>query len=268
MSVSDRVIVAPFREALLVALKRAPLVVRLRHQREVATALDYARRHHLNVRSLLVETTTPLCAIDVQDRWADTAIALFVPAAGRYREFQSLLPLLRQLRTRVYLPPTSFENVLAVRILASNGVRAAVVLRPPIASWDALSDLMIYALAAAPHAPIEPFEYLATHYRPGTRVDYANVYFDDPTDYLHVDDAGRVALTGDDLRSGRFIADDVEDVDDVVVPVRMASGACARCPGWSVCTGRFADEAAKTDHCRGFFTELLDTIAATRRRLA
>jgi hypothetical protein len=259
----ERIVVAPFDQHVLSTLKHVPIVIRLRHQREIAAAVDCARHLHLHLHGLFVDATTPLCAIDVEQRWADSAIALFVPSAGRYREFQPLVRRLRPLRIRVFLPATTRENVLAVRILAAEGVRSAVVLKPPVAAWDALSDLMVYAIAARGHAPIEPFDFIARQTRSGARPQYGSVYFDDPSAFLHVDPAGRVALTADDLSAQRFVADSVDDVCAVPESRRceLPAAPCASCRGWPACQGRFAAEAVTTDHCRRFFTDMLDTIA-------
>lgn len=267
MPVPDRIIIAPFRDELLKRLAPYPIVIRLDHQRRIEPALDFAAQHHLSLHGLWVQTTTPLCAMDVRDRWSEAFIALFVPAAGTYREIEPEIPVLRQMRIRVVLPPTTLENFLAARILASFGVRSAIVLRPPISSWDALTDLMTHAIVARQHAAIEPFDYLAMHYRRDTQTDYSVVYFDDPRAYLHVDDTGRVALTAEDCLAQRFIAESVEAAPPAEHrPAVAPTGTCDRCAGWPVCLGRFVDEARRTDNCRRFFSDMLDVIEASRAR--
>jgi hypothetical protein len=267
MVAAGRIVVAPLDDTLLARVKPAPTVIHLRHPRQVDSALDCAVHRHLNVHGLWIETHTPLCAIDLRARWREAAIALFAPAAGTFQEFRSQIARLRPLRIRVCLPATSIDNVLAVRILASFGVRAAVILRPPIACWDAVTDLMNYALGSPRHAPIEPFDFIARH--GAAAGNYSTIYFDDPSTYVHVDADGRVAATPDDLRAGRFVADRIEDVTaDDLQQTRTPIGACIHCSAWPVCRGRFEEDALQTDHCRRFFSELLDVVSTIHRRPA
>jgi hypothetical protein len=140
-------------------------------------------------------------------------------------------------------------------------------------NWDSLADLASYALLGiVPHAAIEPFRYIASRYHPQERAEWDAVFFDDPVTYLHVSEAGEVALTRSDLREGRFLA---PSPDKVTAETRnqamenrrwiwhqffLERARCASCEGWRLCRGRFAAQVERNPSCSKFFVELLDVI--------
>jgi hypothetical protein len=271
-------LVFPFREDLVPRLAGLAVVPRVGTLENVGDVLNPLYRVGSEPRCLLVESEAPLTSAGLHPGLAGVPIALRVPCLGPIAEFIRLLPVLRQLNLRVYIPACGDGNLTSVRILSSLGFATAVLLDGEEPDWDGLSDLMTYAFfGQVPHAPIAPFGYLLDNFDQRGRSEFEAVYFDDPRSYLHMDAEGRVALTRGDLERGEFLADDVESIRDGVEDMepfraRMDAwsehflnfDACSSCPGWRVCSGRFARERQPDEACRAFCSELLDNLEKSR----
>ena len=261
--------------------------MRVEEPEAIAGAARRVRDAGNQLGCVICSTPAPLCALELRDDWDGVPIALGVPAAGRFRDLAPAVGRLRDLDLRVALPGGRPDNLVALRLLASLGVAGCVDLDGAPPDWGALTDLMTYALlGTVPHAPIDPFEHIADHYEPDRATEWGATRFADPRRYLHLDAKGRVALTRADLLAGTVVADvaDLDEEADLAThPALAAHDArrrdffehdrpCARCPGWRVCQGTFADPAAAAPAtapgCTEFFTELMDIIDQRRAQRA
>jgi len=261
-------------EVLIDRLEGRSLCVRVDSPDRIVEAADRARRRS-PWTCVICDSAVPLDEINPEETWRGIAIALMAPSIGRFRNLASRLELLRGLGLRVFLPGEG-ENLAAARLLASVGISVTVTFDGS-ADWEALADLMTYALIGpVRHAPVEPFETMAACYRSAARgEDWGRAWFDDPSRYLHLDAAGRVALTRRELLDGRFVADGISnlDSDEVKEAVEARNQAwrelfaqdhvCARCASWRICGARFA--AGAPDGCAAFFDETTQIIERRRR---
>jgi len=276
-------IVFPFREDLLCRLRGLAVVPRVQSLENIGDVLNPIYHAGANTRCVLVESEVPLTSAGLHQGLAGIPVALAVPRLGPLSDFFRLLPVLRQLSIRVFLPIGVEGNLTTLRILSSLGIGTTIVLDGKEPDWDGLADLMTYAFfGQVPHASIDPFNYLGDNFDPGSRNEFEAVYFDDPRAYLHLDPEGRVALTRDALKRGDFLAGDLESIRNGIEGLEafrsrmsawsdhfLALDACSTCPGWRVCSGRFARHRQPDDNCRGFCAELLDNLEqyrATRRQ--
>jgi hypothetical protein len=257
------------------------VIIRLKDEHDITSALDAAARHRVALQGLWVETPRPLGAIEWHDRWAEAGIALFVPSIGPYRDVRRQLAHLRQPGLRVFLPATSEENILAIRMLASLNVQTALVLKGTGVPWKALTDLMTYALLRfVPRVAIEPFHFLAASYHPDRPTDYSTVYFDDPRIYLHVNGSGRIALAGDADLPPHVVADSIDQLKDLEEDPAFVerlqawrasfpeeADACADCEGWGLCMGKFAPQALDDPSCQRFFVQMIEVIRQGQARM-
>lgn len=270
---TSRILVVPYRPELLERLPGRCVVVCVDRLEDISRAAADAQRLQVLLHCVKVRLSAPLASIPFQEAWRAVPLALFVPSLGRVRDLAKLLPVVRLLNLRVYLPAGRAESFTAIRILSSLGVETAVDFfdDPPL--WELASDLAGYALLGlAPRAPIEPFQLLSTQYRPDGATDFGAVYFDDPSRYLHLDESGRVAVSAAELAAGRFLAEDAalpekpEDAPGYSTYVNrwrsifLEPDGCAYCEGWRVCRGRYASQARHDQSCRGFFSELMDLV--------
>lgn len=237
----------------------------------VPDIVERVRASGNDLRCVIVNLEQSLYEISFPEGLEDIPLAIRAPTAGRYAELSDLLPKLRAHNLRVYLPADSPDNIAALQVLASLGVHCCAEFARHGPSWDALADLAAYAmLSRCAHATVEPFAFISSHFIPYTNVQWGRVVFDDPEHFLHLDEQGRVALSADDLAQERFVAQSVEEVSRQACR-QLADyshrwrgffrddHACASCPGWRLCLGRFAQRLDEDDDCAAFFEELVDT---------
>jgi hypothetical protein len=270
--------VCPHNRDLLQSFRDRTVVVRVQDlDAAVAAASDvYESGNHL--LCVLVESDSPLADLDFSEAHYDLPLAVMAPSCGRFRHLAGRLGLLRGLNLRVYLPGSPPENLVGLRILSSVGIHTSVVIDRGV-NWEALADLMTYAvLERAPHAPIEPFAYIASHYDPPCRLEWGGLFFDAPEDYLHLDDQGRVALSSAELLEQRFFAQSISDIakPDKYPATRERlqerrqhfedNHPCLSCGGWAICLGKFAAADAGNQGCTGFFLEMVEVARTFKAR--
>lgn len=264
-------IVCPYNKTLLRSLRGQELAVRVRttdHAEEAATCV---RESGNGLFCVIVDARSPLADLELRDDLKDIPLAIMAPALGKFRNLVRILPILRGGNIRVYLPCDDPENIVGLRLLSSVGVHSCAVFGADMPDWDALADLMTFAvLERAPHAPIEPFEFIAGHYDPSSYLDWGALFFDDPRRFLHLDAKGRVALSPAELRAKRFVADNIGAIAaaDEFPAIRervegwrryfVENHPCAFCGGWKVCLGKFAGADTGNEGCGAFFRELMD----------
>lgn len=270
---NSKKIVCPYNPALLDRLSGRVVVVRVDDPTQVASAAADVTKSHNELFCVILELKVPVDQIALQDEWKGIPIALMAPSLGKFRNLVKELELLRKLNLRVYLPCSNLENLSGLRILASVGVPCCVTFDRGETNWEALTDLMTYAvLERAPHAPIEPFVFIASHYDPCAYTEWSSIYFDDPKQFLHLDSKGRVALSHAELLKEKFIAKDISEIEDTAAcptyvekfdawrQFFLNNHPCACCEGWRVCLGKFAPNGRgkKSKGCTAFFSEMME----------
>lgn len=270
-------LVCSYNEGLLERMADRSLVVCTNKPADISRVMDSARRIPFHLHCLSLETQASLSDIPFQETWQEIPLAIQVSGLGRFLDFMKILPTLRKLNLRVYIPTDSIENIAAIRILSSLGINTALVIRPEMTNWDLLADLMSYAyFGLVPHAPIEPFDSLANWFEDHKQLNGGSVYFEDPAKYLHVDTAGRIAMTPADAEVDSYIAQRVEDLDTALLSRGYQEGVerwrkhflqtdgCAYCPGWRLCMGQYASSCTEDPGYKNFFSEVLDAIELYR----
>lgn len=272
-------LICTFEPELVRRLSGRTLVLRVPEPAQVRAAAEAARAAGAGLERLLVRLPGTLAAFEPDPAWRGLPLGLEARSMGPFRDLVAKLEGLRALAPVVYLPARDPANLRDARILASVGVATSLVLDRDGADWEPLTDLLTYAvLERVPHAPIEPFATVALRYQPDAYTPWGALVFDDPAEYLHLDAAGRVAASAADLAAGRFVADSIEALGDpaanpALEEARQAwrkhfldDDACARCPGFRVCMGRFAPVAGPEPGCAAAFAELMDVIELRRRQ--
>jgi hypothetical protein len=267
------ILVCPSHEELLSRLGGRTLVVKTNDPGTVPRILDFRRRYSFHLHCLFIDSCSTLDTIALNDDWQDTPLAVSVSGLGPFRSFMDLLPTLRKFNIRVLFPVGPKENYTSIRILSSLGIHTAVLIPQDTVDWELLSDLMTYAyFGIMPHAPIEPFDSLASHFDIQKQTAYKTMYFDDPSRYLHVDEHGRVALTSKDIAAGAFIAQKIEELDGCLQSSEsrksrerwrnhfLQSTGCSYCEGWRLCMGVFSDSVPHGHGCKHFVSELFDSL--------
>lgn len=264
-------IVIPYNKTLLRSMSGQIVAVRVKSIPQAAEAAAHVRDSGNALFCAIVEANSPLAELALHDGIKDIPLAIMAPAMGKFRRVTAILPVLRGGNIRIYLPCDRPDNITSLRLLSSLGIHCCALFAPGETDWEELADLMTYAvLERAPHAPIEPFEFIASSYEPSSYLDWGRIFFDDPRHFLHLDARGRVALSRREASMGDFIAAGIAEIaaadEFPAISERINSWRyrlaenhpCAFCAGWKICLGRFAPEAGEDGGCAGFFQEMLD----------
>lgn len=268
---SLRKIVCPFDHALIRRFSEREICVRVDDPAMIPGAEAMVKESNNRLVCVILDSGKAVDEIELKEEWKDIPIALMASSMGKFRNVARNVPLMRKLNLRVFLPYNS-ENLTGIRILASVGVPCCIVLESAGIHWEDLADLMTYAvLEGAPHAPIEPFSYIARHYEPGDYTEWGAAYFEDPGRFLHLDAMGQVALSRRELLDGEFIGhiDDVESSSGCPAVegragewknVFIENGPCSGCQGFRVCLGKFMKDKGDPRACSGFFSEMMEAV--------
>jgi hypothetical protein len=273
------IFVCPFDPTLLRRFTGAAVVVRVDRPARVADAVAAAEDSGNALFCVILDSACPLDQIEFGDDLKDTPLAVRAPSLGKFRNLVRHLDRLKRLDLRVHLPCDRAGNITGLRILSSVGLRGCAVIGNGKTDWEALADLMTYAvLEPVPHASIEPFATIAARYDPQACLDWGGVQFEDPSRFLHMDRQGRIALSRRELEESKFIAQDLSELSGQAqhpaVRERLDAGRrmfaenhpCASCAGWKVCLGKFAATAAEDRGCEALFAEMI--AAALQRQAA
>ncbi len=253
-------IICPYNKNLLQSLKGHELAVRVEHIDEAAPAAADVRDSGNTLLCIIVETGLPLDQIQPGDGLTDIPLVIILKSFGAFRNLARHISTLQGLDVTIHLSCNSPGNIAGLRILSSLGIRCCAVLGKGRQDWDTLADLMTYAvLGSLPHAPIEPFAYIASHYEPSSYLEWDFLYFNDPKRFLHMDEQGRLAGSRSGLKGKRFLARDISNFEAAGAnePRPAAGSPCASCGGFSICHGRFSAIAAEKG-CSAFFLEMID----------
>jgi hypothetical protein len=264
-------IVCPHNPSLFASFTGLTVAVRVPQPAQAAEAAARLQESGNELLCIIVESDFPLDEIELPDDLQNIPLAVMAPAWGKFRRLARDLSRLRGFNLRVYLPAHHPQNIAGLRILSSLGIHTCAVLGDGPKDWEALTDLMTYAvLERAPHASMEPFIFIASHYDLTTYLEWGSIYFNDPKHFLHLDADGQVALSPAELRQKRFVAPSLADIGtpSQFPPIHQRAQAwrhfftdnhpCASCGGWKICLGKFAREMNKNDGCRTFFLEMLE----------
>jgi len=254
-------------------MRNRPVVVRLTDAGQFDETLQVARRFEVQLRGVWLETPTLLTNLRLNETWKAAPLALVPGGTGRYRDLRDVLPVLEELNPRIYLSTDVPQCHVGLQVLSSLGLGTALSFGRDEPNWSTVSELMTFALLGlAPHAPMEPFQFLADQEPTAPPSSFERIYLEDPTRYVHVHPDHRLARTGEDLTAGRFLTGELDDLDAFEadwteglrdVDPRSAlfeKGECSYCPGWRVCMGAFVRRYGRREGCREFVDELLDVI--------
>ncbi len=187
-----------------------------------------------------------------QEDWMHIPIIVIPRSFGAFRNFEHHIDLMRRLDIKVHLPCNSAANITGLKILSSLGIHTTAMIWTEDPDWESLADLAAYALLSpASHAPMEPFAYIAEHYRRSRYIDWEFIYFEDPKRFVRMDEGGRVNAIPSGLNKQKRPAD--------------RDHVCHGCAGWSICHGRFMD-GAYSGECADFFLDLVDSIERSTRK--
>lgn len=266
-------LVTPINDELFKKLEGCSLVIQTNKVNTVDSIVEKSNIYNFHIHTVWIQTEVPLSNVVFKENWPDIPVALQVSSIGIFHHFLNQLPVIRKLNLRVCIPLEEPKQYTDVRILSSLGLDTAVLFSSKTIDWDRLNDLMVYALLnIRPHGNIAPFNYLGDNFVVHKRNDYSSVYFNNPQNYLHIDDSGRIALTQEDLVKGNFISEKISDLNTIEDNLKylekiqswkncfIQPTECGCCEGWRICLGKYRDRLSVDKGCKEFFADFLKTI--------
>lgn len=266
---NEHIIVCPFDRKLIASMKKRALVI-LTDDYNLVRYINSEVNRENKLHAIRLTLSFPLSELKVEDDWRDIPLLIESGDFGQFKQLIHQMNALRQLNIRIFLNADKSFNFTGLQILSSLQISSGLVMDRDFNSWEESIDLMHYAIyGRTKHAPIEPFDYIASQYGPRNFLDYNTVYFNNPEKYLHLNEAGQVALTPSDLEAGNFIAENLEELElesnedylaylDTRHKIMLSMNDCAFCPALRICLGKFGEKADKQDGCKKFFSEMMD----------
>jgi len=280
MSGNSHILVIPFDIDLLRDMKGHAVVVKSENPHEINQIDECVNQSGAHLHCIWLTVKAPLSSIPAGDDWGSIPVALHVDESGTLRALRGKLKMLSRLNLKVFLPSDCSESFTRLRILSSLGIACGVSFNGAVADWEALSELMHYAIyGRVEHGPIEPFHSVASCYQASRITDFSSVYFNNPRHYLHCDGSGRTALTAGHLRDGIFIGTFPEAINAVEKHSHyreyfnawrsafLTFTDCACCAGWRVCGGTFRDYQGARQTCTGLMSDLLEGAEFYQKKL-
>jgi hypothetical protein len=270
---SELTLVCPNLQPLLETLVNHSLVIRASSIEDIASVSDrVGQENHLHC--VVVQETRPLSNISLKEERWKIPLLLVVPEMGDRTKVLKRIAQLREWNARVFMSGARAENLTSLRILSSLGIPSGLLMQPPL-DWDAVDDLMHYAMyTRTPHADIDPFGYVKSVYTPQMLTYLGTPLFDNPLRYVHMDGEGNIALSDADLRAGRWIGHGAEALTGLTETeeyrhavndwqkVFLEDRRCAYCPAWRLCQGSFLSECERDEGVLRFFTGFLEAADA------
>lgn len=223
------------------------------------------------VHCIVINHPGALSGLQVSEEWAGIPIHIFAPRFGNFMQFIEQKMKYHKLDIRVFLSSDVESNYRDLQILSSFGIDCGIYFTEKSINWFKLNDLMVYSVyGKAGHAAVQPFDFVIKNFDYNKPVDFSNVYFDNPHNYLHLSDDGNIALSAYDLHSGNFISDDLKSIDTIQQDENyktylnrwqsffMKFDDCSTCPSWRICLGKFHFLTDKENSCRPFFNDLME----------
>jgi hypothetical protein len=269
------VFVLPFEERLLKGLYGQRLIVRTSRTGDLAAIGEVASHVQCSLEAVILDTDSPVTSLPFEERWKAIPLLVYAPELGRVSHLLQHIPVIRSMSLRFMLPTEGQENYTSLRILSSLGIPSGFVLSGDTADWEELLDLATYYyFNFANHAPIAPLDVLGDQYEPGEGCTFGNAFLEDPsTEYFHLNAAGEVALTAEDLKKGEKVYPSLEALREAGSQEELegksrfwsrlflSPGPCTTCPAMKLCRGRVAGDDGKVpDGCSSFFSELMGMI--------
>ncbi len=267
----EHILVCPFDESLLSRLHDESLVVIAPNFEQIPHVYHTAMQRSNRVICVVVYSKGSLAAVPFHESWKGIPIAIYASEMGPFKEFMMRLPLIRDLNIRIFLNSDKKENFTALHIISSLHINCGLEFGESDFDWEALNDLMTYALyGKVHHGAMEPFQFIASRYNPERLTDFGTVYFNNPNIYLHIDKDENIAISRKDLQKGNFIAKGLNELNDIKTNKKfeealhewqnffLQNNTCAFCPSWRVCMGKFTDTIERNPGCQKFFEDMMD----------
>lgn len=227
-----KIITLKYDLKLLKSIKNKQIVVYVETLDSLEHKYAEAKRNNSVVALVVLLPYTAVSQIEFKEEWAEIPLVIYAYNIGNYDHFFFKVNAIRRLNIRIYLSSTSSSIFSDLKIMSSLGVDCGILLdAEEEIEDDKLLDLAsYYYMSPAPHATIEPFEFILRHLRDESNESFDTVYFNNPLLYT---DAGT------EIDSESF-----EDNFNLKLKNYynhfMQLDNCSKCPAFKICNRRMS----------------------------
>lgn len=267
---NDFRLVCNFNEDLINRFKGRAFVIKTNNADEIPRINHIVNKHN-KLHCVALNHPGALSTLNVHEEWEGIPIHIFAHRFGNFMQFIEQKFIYHKLSVRVFLSSDIDTNYRDLQILSSFGIDCGIYFSEQAVNWEKLNDLMYYSVyGKVPHASIEPFDFTIKYFEYNKPVDFSNVYFENPHQYLHLSENGKIALSAIDLYNEKYISEDFADIDTMRQNEQykkylnnwqgffMNLNDCSTCPSWRICLGKFKNNADKKNTCQPFFNDLME----------
>ena len=217
---------------ILKSIKNRQIVVYV----DTLDSLEYkyaeAKRNNSVVAFVVSLPYTSVSQIEFKEEWAEIPLVIQAYNIGNYDHFFFKVNAIRHLNVRIYLSSTSSTVFSDLKIMSSLGVDCGISLEPDSKiEDDKLLDLAsYYYMSPAPHATMEPFEFILRHLRDENNESFDNIYFKTPLLYTEISTETDVEGFEDNFKLKlENYYNHFMQLDD-----------CAKCPAFKICNRKMS----------------------------
>lgn len=268
---NEMIYICPWNRELISRLNGRRLVINTNGFTDLMEINDVVNRNNELV-CIRIHFNACLTDLLLQDEWQTLPLVLYCNGIGDYKQFLAKHQSFKKMNMQIFFPSAFSYNYSELKILSSLGIHCGILLDHQPVNWDLLNDLMHYSLyTRIVHGNIDPFRYIAKHYRENGPTDYHSVYYTDPSTYIQMDEDGNASFTPEQLERGEYIEQPFQKTEQLQATSAykdMLYGwhdhfvnytPCSRCLAWRICLGKFA-VLENYEECKAFFSELFEAI--------
>lgn len=227
-----RIITLKYDLELLKSFKNRRIVVNVDSLDFLEHKYADAKRNNNVVAFVASLPYTSVSQLEFKEEWAEIPLVINAYNIGDYNQFFFKINAIRHLNLRIYLSSCSATIYTDLKIMASLGIDCGILLdKDSKIDDEKLLDLAsYYYMSLAPHATIEPFEFILRHLREESNENFDSVYFRNPLLYIDAE-----AATNET---------DLIDVYDLKLKYYynhfIALDDCSKCPAFKICNRRMS----------------------------
>lgn len=227
-----RIITLKYDLDLLKSFKNRRIVVNVDTLDFLEHKYAEAKRNNNVVAFVASLPYTSVSQLEFKEEWAEIPLVINAYNIGDYDQFFFKVNAIRHLNLRIYLSSSSSTVYTDLKVMASMGIDCGILLDGDSKVDDEkLLDLAsYYYMSPAPHATIEPFEFILRHLRDESHENFDSVYFRNPLLYTDVESA----------------INETEKVDEYDLKLQhyynhfMTLDDCSKCPAFKICNRKMS----------------------------
>lgn len=268
--VNKRIIVLPCNTELFNLLKENDeLILDGTRWKDFKKGIPILKRKGIFINTIIFECETFKEVLDHETKNLECKKDIYIRKIPSKSEYFSYIETLSKNHLRYVLPLHNEYDILNIKLLNSLKVRILIDLRDSSLNWELLEELIIdNLLSIGPRAPLDPFTMLVNSYKT-KKYDLSSIYYENISDYIWIDNNGKVAFTKKDLENKKYIdTNSLNNIDysieykkrlDKKYQIMLKQSICAFCEGFCLCNGYLLEEGKKLK-CRQFFKNFFDIL--------